>query len=86
MIAQHLTAEGLRYLLDGIPPLELKGTALLREHHPSGGWFPAGLPCDTIREAVAEVIAYTGRCTAASRRLAKLSPIPLTMMDVGFGI
>jgi hypothetical protein len=36
---------------------------------------------------VTEIIAYTGRCTAAAQRLRDLSPVPLTIVVISeFGL
>jgi len=68
----------LRECLNTVAPLELAGTKLLRESGQPGTLFPGGLPREQVREAVAEVIAYTTRCTDAARRLSRLAPIPLS--------
>jgi hypothetical protein len=57
-------------------PLELKGMGLLREQPRLIAGF-ASVPRAQIVEAVAEIVAYTGRCAAAARSLASLTPIPL---------
>jgi predicted Zn-dependent protease len=39
------------------------------------------------REAVTEMIAYTGRCTAAAQRLSNLTPVPLLHVAISeFGL
>jgi hypothetical protein len=57
-------------------PLELKGMGLLREQPRLIAGF-ASVPRAQIVEAVTEIVAYTGRCAAAARSLASLTPIPL---------
>ena len=69
-----LTIDSLRDCLAGLPPVELKGMALLRDakhpqRHPHGQFFPqleSGQPSlsrAVITEAVAEIVGYTGRKT-----------------------
>ena len=36
------------------------------------------VPRETLKEAVSEIVDYTGRCVAAAQRLSHLAPIPLT--------
>jgi hypothetical protein len=69
-----------------LPPHELKGTALLREHRIDGDVFPADVPRDELREAVAEMVAYAEASRAAARRLSDLRPVPLTGIDLAFGL
>lgn len=57
-------------------PLELKGMGLLREQPRLIAGF-ASLPRAQIVEAVTEIVAYSGRCAAAARSLASLTPVPL---------
>ena len=93
MIDAGLTVSGLRDCLAGIPPIELKGMALLRqskspERPPQGQIFPqparepSGIPREAIVEAVTELIAYTERCRRAAQQLATLAPIPLTAFSI----
>jgi hypothetical protein len=72
--------------LSSIPPLDLKGMGLLREQpHLLGGF--AQIPRPQLVEAVTEIVAYTGRCAAAARSLASLTPIPILTVSVPeFGI
>ena len=86
MIANGITAESLLACLSGIAPLELKGTALLRESRSPGACFPTGLPRQRVQEAVEEVVAYTERCTQTLRRLANLAPVPLLTACVEYGL
>lgn len=76
----------LQSCLVSIPPLDLKGMGLLREqpHLLSG---TARVPRPQLVEAVTEIVAYTGRCAAAARSLANLTPIPLLSLSIGeFGV
>ena len=76
----------LQSCLVSVPPLDLKGMRLLREqpHLLSG---TARVPRPQLVEAVTEIVAYTGRCTAAARSLANLTPIPLLSVSLGeFGV
>lgn len=89
MFDAGLTVESLRDCLAGLPPVELKGMALLRERHPHGQFFPPlsscgqmGIPREVIAEAVTEIVAYTDRCRRAAQQLAKLTPIPLTTFSI----
>lgn len=78
----------LHSCLAGLPPVELKGMALLRERRATRQFFPQleggqqGIPRETIAEAVTEIIDYTERCRRAAQQLAKLTPIPLTTIDI----
>ncbi len=72
--------------LASTPPLDLKGMGLLREqpHLISG---TARIPRPQLIEAVTEIVAYTGRCAAAARNLATLTPVPILSVSIGeFGI
>ncbi len=71
------TVEDLRDCLLAIPPLELKGMALLRECRPADGFFPVGIPRQTMVEAITEITAYTERARRMGEALANLAPIPL---------
>ena len=88
MFDAGLTVESLRDCLVGLPPIELKGMALLRERRPNGQFFPQlddrqmGIPRETIAEAVTEIIDYTERCRRAAQQLMKLTPIPLTAFSI----
>jgi len=81
-----LTLETLVDCLTGLEALELQGTVLLREHRPTGAWFPSGLPRDQVQAAVEEIIAYTEACSATARLLANVPPIPLLTAPVAFGL
>ena len=71
-----MTTNDLHDVLLGLPELSLIGTALLED---TTGFFPVDVPRDTLREAVVEMVAYTGSCQSAARRLRDLTPIPLTV-------
>jgi hypothetical protein len=76
MSGTSMTLDALRTCIASTAPLELKGMGLLREqpHLITGA---ATVPRAQIVEAVTEIVAYTGRCAAAARSLANLTPIPL---------
>ena len=88
MFDAGLTLESLRDCLAGLPPVDLKGMALLRERRPHGQFFPQleggqqGIPRETIAEAVMEIVGYTERCHRAAQQLVKLAPIPLTTFSI----
>ena len=86
MHSTSLTVSALAECLAGIPPLELKGTALLRECRPASGLVPAGLPRAALTAAISEIVDYTGRCTAAARRLSHLTPVPLLHVIGAYGL
>ena len=71
MFDAGLTVESLRDCLASLPPIELKGMALLKERRPHGQFFPqfeggqSGIPREVIAEAVTEIVAYTQRCRRA---------------------
>lgn len=80
-----LTHDDLRACLSAVPACELLGMTLLRQGNPR--FFPVDVPRDVLREAVTEIIAYTGRCAAAANRLRDLSPVPLTtIVFAGYGL
>lgn len=93
MFDAGLTLESLQTCLAGLPPVELKGMALLRDakhpqRHPHGQFFPQleggqqGIPRETLADAVTEIVDYTERCRRAAQQLAKLTPIPLTAFSI----
>jgi hypothetical protein len=88
MFDAGLTIESLRDCLACLPPVELKGMALLKERRPHGQFFPQleggqlGIPREIIAEAVTEIVGYTERCRWAAQQLAKLTPIPLTTFSL----
>ncbi len=76
----------LRCCLVSVLPLDLKGMGLLREQ-PQLLSGTARVPRPQLIEAVTEIVAYTGRCTAAARNLESLTPIPLLSISIGeFGL
>jgi hypothetical protein len=86
MFSASMTAEHLRACLVATGPVDLLGMRLLRAC-PQPGLFPADLPRETLKEAVSEIVDYTGRCAAAARRLSQLGPFPLTTVQiVEFGL
>ncbi len=70
-----LTHDDLCACLAAAAPVELLGMTLLRQGSPQ--FLPSNVPRDVLREAVTEIIAYTGRCVAAANRLSNLAPVPL---------
>lgn len=88
MFDAGLTIESLRDCLAGLPPVELKGMALLKERRPHGQFFPQltggqkGISREVITEAVTEIVGYTERCRRAAQQLAKLTPISLTAFSI----
>jgi hypothetical protein len=83
MVAHHFALESLRDCLAGLPPVELKGMALLRERPPEASFFPPlAMPRAVIAEAVAELVTYTQQSQHAAVQLAKLAPIPLTILSL----
>lgn len=77
MFGAGITVESLRDCLAASAPVDLLGMRLLRAC-PQPGLYPTDLPRETLKEAVSEIVAYTGLCAAAARRLRCLAPIPLT--------
>ena len=88
MFDAGLTVESLRDCLATLPPVELKGMALLRERRPHGQFFPhlqggqPGIPREVIAKAVTEIVGYTERCRRAAQQLATLAPIPVTAFSI----
>ncbi len=73
--------------LEGLPPVELLGLALLRQCRPEPGtWFPTRLPPEQVKAATLEFIAYGNRCLEAAQRLAALSPVPLALSCPEYGL
>jgi hypothetical protein len=62
-------------------PLELKGMGLLREQPRLIAGF-ASVPRAQVVEVVTEIVAYTGRCAAAARQLAQLTPVPIRAVGI----
>ncbi len=67
--------------LAAVTPCELLGMTLLRKQE-NPQLFPVDIPRDVLRDAVTEIVAYTGRCKAAVERLSNLAPIPLTQVVI----
>lgn len=82
MLEAEFSLLTLRACLVQLPPVELKGMVLLRQHHPAGQFFPTGLPRTVVAEAVAEIVGYTQRCQRTAQQLASLTAIPLTAFAV----
>jgi hypothetical protein len=81
MFGSPLGLDDLRACLVSIAPVELKGMGLLREQpHLIAG--SSRIPRPQVVEAVTEIVAYTGRCAAAARQLANLTPIPVTAIEI----
>lgn len=81
----NMTHLDLCACLTAIAPVELLGMTLLRQGSPH--LLPSDIPRNVMRDAVTEIIAYTGRCTAAAQRLSNLAPIPLLHVAIPeFGI
>jgi hypothetical protein len=76
-----ITVESLRVCLAAIEPVDLLGMRLLKAC-PQPGLYPTDIPRETLKEAVAEITEYTGRCMAAAQRLSHLTPISLTTIDI----
>ena len=81
MFSTGMTAENLRDCLLNLPPLELLGMKLLHDS-PHAGFFPSDVPRETLKTAVVEMIDYGERCQSAAQRLSKLTPIPLTTINI----
>jgi hypothetical protein len=81
MFNAGMTVESLRNCLVAALPLDLLGMRLLQAC-PQPGLYPTDLPRETLKEAVSEIVDYTGRCAAVVRRLSNLAPIPLTTIPI----
>lgn len=81
MFSAGMTAETLRKCLLNLPPLELLGMTLL-QNSPHAGFFPSDVPREALKSAVVEMIDYGEQCRSAAQRLSKLTPIPLTGVDL----
>lgn len=87
MFETGFSPEALRVCLAELPPVELKGMALLRERHPQGQFTPTGLPREVVAEAVVEILAYTQSCQRAAQQLSVLAAVPLLALAiVEFGL
>ena len=80
-VTAAITLDSLCACLATITPVDLLGMRLLQAH-PQPAFFPTDIPREVLKEAVAEIVAYTERCTAARQRLADLAPIPLTTLSI----
>ena len=81
MFSTGMTANQLRDCLLNLPPLELLGMTLLQSN-PHAGFFPSDVPRETLKTAVVEMIDYGERCQHAAQRLSKLTPVPITTIDL----
>ncbi len=87
MFNAGMTVETLRDCLVAAAPLDLLGMRLLQAC-PQPGLYPlisgtkTRFPRETLKEAVSEIVDYTGRCAAVARRLSHLAPIPLTTIEI----
>ncbi len=81
MFSAGMAAENLRDCLLNLPPLELLGMKLLQDS-PHAGFFPSDVPRETLKTAVVEMIDYGERCQSAAQRLSKLTPVPITGIDL----
>lgn len=85
MASMTLANDDLRACLAATPPVELLGMTLLKQGNPQ--LLPPDIPRDTLRDAVTELIAYTGRCATAANQLCNLAPVPLTtIVFAGYGL
>lgn len=82
MFQVTFTVQSLLDCLAGLPPVELKGMVLLRQHHPAGQFFPTGLPREVVAQAVTEIVGYTQRCQRAVQQLSELEAVPLTAFAI----
>ncbi|MEO0564346.1 MAG: hypothetical protein AAF125_19735 [Chloroflexota bacterium] len=81
MFSAGMTADTLRDCLLNLPPLELLGMTLLQSN-PHVGFFPSDVPRETLKTAVVEMIDYGERCQSTAQRLSKLTPVPMTTIDL----
>ena len=70
---QSITHEQFNQLLLDLPPMELKGVALLRQFRATGV-----MPTDKeqVTEATRQLVTYTSACEAMARSLQSLPPVP----------
>ena len=61
MFGAGFAAPDLCACLAAVAPVDLLGMRLLQAH-PQAALFPADIPRDVLKDAVAEIVAYTGRC------------------------
>jgi len=81
MFSAGMTVNQLRDCLLNLPPLELLGMTLLQST-PHTGFFPSDVPRETLKTAVVEMIDYGERCQSTAQRLSKLTPVPITTIDL----
>jgi len=81
MFSAGMNANQLRDCLLNLPPLELLGMTLLQSN-PHAGFFPSDVPRETLKTAVVEMIDYGERCQSTAQRLSKLTPVPITTIDL----
>ena len=80
-----LDAGRLIACLEGLPPVELLGLALLRQSRSTAdGWFPQHIPMTEVVQATVEMVAYSSRATQVAQKLAGLRPIPLNVPVLEF--
>ena len=82
----NIRPDMVRECLLGAEPFELKGTQLLRQGRVPGALFAQGVPREALLDAVNEVVAYSERCAAATRRLSALPSVPLQSGEVIYGL
>ena len=81
MFSAGMTADTLCDCLLNLPRLELLGMTLLQSN-PHAGFFPSDVPRETLKTAVVEMIDYGERCQSTAQRLSKLTPVPITTIDL----
>ena len=81
MFSAGMTVNQLRDCLLNLPPLELLGMTLLQSN-PHAGFFPSDVPRETLKTAVVEMIDYGERCQSTAQQLSKLTPVPITTIDL----
>ena len=81
MFNTGMSVDILRDCLVAAAPLDLLGMRLLQTC-PQSGFYPTDLPRETLKEAVSEIVDYTGRCVSVAGRLRNLAPIPLTTIEI----
>lgn len=81
MFYAGMTVNILRDCLMTAVPVELLGMRLLQAC-PQSGLYPTDLPRETLKDAVSEIVDYTGRCATVARRLSDLAPTPLTSIPI----
>jgi len=81
MFSAGMTADTLRDCLLNLPTVELLGMSLLQSN-PHAGFFPSDVPRETLKTAVVEMIDYGERCQSTAQRLSKLTPVPITTIDL----